>query len=128
LQGADELSAVSDPAEQKPLRTASFVVHATRGVIRDQTTRRKMMFFILVVALVLLFAGSTLLHSILNPREHPGWFIFYWFVCGWLTITAMLLALLDLLVVRAQARKAQRLLRGELPERQNPDSPRSTIE
>ena len=109
------------------MRTASFVVHATRGIIRDQTARRKTMFVLLVIALVLLFAGSTLLHSVLNPREHPGWFIFYWFVCGWLTLTAMLLALFDLLAVRAQARKAERLLRGQLPETQNPDAPRSTM-
>jgi hypothetical protein len=34
----------------------------------------------------------------------------------------MLLALFDLLVVRAQARKAQRLLRGEVPETQNPSA------
>jgi protein-S-isoprenylcysteine O-methyltransferase Ste14 len=117
-----------DEPPEKTLRTASFVAHATRGVIRDQTARRKTMFVLLVVALVLLFAGSTLLHSILNPRAHPVWFIFYWLVCGWLTVTAMLLALFDLLVVRAQARKAERLLHGKVPEAQNPDSPRSTID
>ena len=86
------------------------------------------MFVLLVIALVLLFAGSTLLRSILNPREHPFWFIFYWLVCAWFTLTAMLLAFFDLLVARAQARKAQRLLRGKLPETQNPDAPGSTIE
>ena len=117
-----------DEPPEKPLRTASFAVHATRGVIRDQTARRKTMFVLLVVALVLLFAGSTLLHSILNPRAHPVWFVFYWLVCGWLTVTAMLLALFDLLVVRAQARKAERLSRPELPEAENTDSPRSTID
>jgi len=117
-----------DEPSEKTLRTTSFVVHATRGVIRDQTARRKTMFVLLVVALVLLFAGSTLLHSIVNPRTHPVWCIFYWLVCGWLTVTAMLLALFDLVVVRAQARKAERLLRPELPEAQNPDSPGSTID
>ena len=117
-----------DEPPEKTLRSVSFAVHATRGVIRDQTARRKTMFVLLVVALVLLFAGSTLLRSILNPRAHPVWFIFYWLVCGLLTVTAMLLALFDLLVVRAQARKAERLLRPELREAQNPDSPRSTID
>ena len=102
------------------MRTTSFVVHVARGVIRDQTARRKTMFVLLVMALVLLFAGSTLLYSILNPHAHPVWFIFYWLVCGWLTVTAMLLALFDLLIVRAQTRKAERLLRGEIPEAQNP--------
>jgi hypothetical protein len=124
LRGADKPSIVNDSPEERPLRTASFVVHATRGVIRDQTTRRKTMFVLLVVALVLLFGGSTFLGSILNPHEHPGWFIFYWFVCGWLTLTAMLLALFDLLIVRAQARKAERLLRGEVSDAQSPDASR----
>src|ERR1700720_1569132 len=117
-----------DETPEKTLRTASFVVHATRGVVRDQTARRKIMFVLLVVALVLLFAGSTLLRSILNPRAHPVWFILYWLMCGWLTVTAKLLALFDLLVVRAQARKAERVLHGKVPEAQNTDSPRSTID
>ncbi|HEY4782789.1 MAG TPA: hypothetical protein VIH54_13295 [Chthoniobacterales bacterium] len=117
-----------DELPEKTLRTTSFVVHATRGVIRDQTARRKTMFVLLVVALVFLFAGSTLLHSILNPRAHPVWFIFYWLVCGWLTVTAMLLALFDLVVVRAEARKAEKLLRPELSGAKNPDSPKSTID
>src|SRR6266478_6066262 len=105
-----------DEPPEKTLRSVSFVVHATRGVIRDQTARRKTMFVLLVVALVLLFAGSTLLRSILNPRGHPVWFIFYWLVCGWLTVTAMLLALFDLLVIRARARKAETSLRGDLSD------------
>ena len=117
-----------DEPPEKTLRSVSFAVHATRGVIRDQTARRKTMFVLLVVALVLLFAGSTFLHSILNPRAHPVWFISYWLVCGWLTVTAILLALFDLLVVRAQARKAERLLHGKVPEAENTDSPRSTID
>lgn len=107
------------------MREVSFVAHVTRGLIRDQTTRRKTMFIILVLALLLLFLGSTLLQSILNPREHPGWFMLYWVVCAWLTLTAMLLAIFDMLAIRAQTRKAQRILRGELSDER--DSPRSTM-
>lgn len=124
LRIADELSAVADSPDEKPLRAASFVIHATRGLIRDQNMRRKTMFALLVVALLLLFAGSTFLQSVLNAREHPGWFIFYWFVCAWLTLTAMLLAFFDILVLRAQQRKARNALRGELRETQSPDSPK----
>jgi hypothetical protein len=112
---------VAEP-EKKQLSILSFVVHATRGVIRDQNTRRKTMFVVLVVALVLLFSGSTFLRPLLSPREHPVWFMFYWLVCAWLTMTAMLLALLDLLVVRARTRNAGKVLRGELSETENPDS------
>jgi len=122
------LPGVTDSPDEKSLRATSFVVHATRGLIRDQAMRRKTMFVLLIVALVLLFAGSTFLQPFINPREHPVWFILYWFVCAWLTLTAMLLALFDMLVVRAQARKAAKTLHGELPKTQSPDSPRSTID
>lgn len=111
--------------ETKPLRTVSFVVHATRGVIRDQTTRRKTMFAVLVVALVLLFSGSTFLASMLNPQEHPMRFILFWFVCAWLTLTAILLAVFDLLMVRLEARKAQRILREESSRSQTSGSSES---
>ena len=100
--------------EEKQLQTASFAIHAARGVIRDPTARRKTMFVLLLTALVLLFCGSTFLQSILSPREHPGWFIFYWVICGWLALTAMLLAIFDLLMVRLEARRARRALRSNL--------------
>jgi hypothetical protein len=114
--------------EGKPLRTFSFVIHATRGVIRNQNTRRKTMFGTVFSALVLLFCGSTILRSTLNPHEHPGWFILFWLLCAWLALTAMLLAVFDVLMVRAEGRKAERVLRPELPSTETPDSPRSTID
>jgi len=114
--------------ETKRLRTVSFVAHATRGVIRNQTTRRKMMFTVLVIALVLLFCGSTFLASMLNPQEHPVRFILFWFICAWLTLTAILLAVFDLLTVQLEARNAQRSLQGKFSQTKTPDSPRSTID
>jgi hypothetical protein len=92
-----------------------FVIHATRGVIRDQTVRRKAMFFLMLAALLLLFSGSTFLASFLNPREHLGWALFFWITCIWLTLTALLLALYDLLMVRLAARAEQRLLNRQRP-------------
>ena len=96
--------------DEKPLRTASFVIHATRGVIRDQTVRRKTMFIVILVALLWLFSGLTFLQNALNPREHLLRFAFFWLVCLWLTLTAMLLAIFDLLMVRVEARRARRML------------------
>lgn len=113
---------MAEPPE-KPLQTASFVVHATRGVIRDQSVRRKAMFLLLLAALALLLAGITFLAPMLNYHEHPGWFFFYWLACGWLTLTAMLLALFDLLMVRIQARKVERSLREQFQPAETPDSP-----
>ena len=102
--------------DEKPLKSVSFITHATRGVIRDQTIRRKAMFMLLVIALVLLFAGSTFLAPLIDPREHLFRALFFWFVCAWLTLTAMLLALFDMLMVRAKARQEQRALREEFSD------------
>jgi protein-S-isoprenylcysteine O-methyltransferase Ste14 len=114
--------------ETKSLRSVSFVVHATRGVIRNQTMRRKTMFAVVVIALVLLFSGSTFLASMLNPQEHPMRFVLFWFICAWLTLTTILLAIFDLLMVRLEARKAQRGLQEKFSQTKSPDSPRSTID
>src|SRR5260370_2186222 len=100
--------------DEKRLRTTSFVVHATRGVIRDQNTRRKAMLVLLMLALLLLISGFTFLQPALNPQEHPWRVILFWIVCIWLTFTAMLLALFDLLVLRLEARRAERALREKL--------------
>src|SRR5260370_38129147 len=98
-------------SDEKKLKATSLVVHATRGVIRDQNTRRKAMVVLLALALLLLILGFTLLAPTLNPREHPWRVIFFWIVCIWLTFTALLLALFDLLVLRLQTRRAERALR-----------------
>lgn len=116
------------PGPEKQLSILSFTAHAARGLIRDQNARRKTMFSLLVVALVLLFAGSTFLQSLLNPHQHPVWFMLFWFVCGWLTLTAMLLAAFDLLRVRLDARRAARRLQGNLSDEATPDSQRSTVD
>ena len=102
------------PPEEKRLETASFVVHATRGVIRDQKTRRKAMVFCLALAVLMLLAGFTVFQTALNPREHPWFVILFWIACVWLTFTAMLLAMFDLLIIRRQAHLAQRALREKL--------------
>ena len=103
-----------DEPREKKLRISSFALHTARGLIRDQKMRRNTMFVLLLAALILLFAGSTFLQAILNPREHPVGFILFWFVCVWLTFTAFLLAIFDILLVRTQRRKLERLLRAGL--------------
>jgi uncharacterized membrane protein len=107
------------PPEEKRLQTTSFVVHATRGVIRDQRTRRKAMLLLLALAVLMLLAGFTVFQSALNPREHPWFVILFWVACIWLTFTAMLLALFDLLIIRLEARRAQRALREKLQSASN---------
>lgn len=100
--------------EEKSLHLVPFIVHAARGVIRDENKRRKTMFILVLGGLVLLFSGTTFLQSLLNPREHPIWFLLFWIVCGWLTLAAMLLAIFDLLIVKLESRRTQRALREDL--------------
>ena len=107
-----------DP-EEKELQSVSFIVHATRGVVRDQKTRRKAMVVLLAVAVLMLIAGFTVFQSALNPHEHPWFVILFWIVCVWLTFTAMLLAVFDLIVIRLEARQARRALREKLESQNN---------
>jgi len=100
--------------EPARLRILSFAIHSARGVIRDQSTRRRVMFTTLVMAMLMLFFGTTFLQTLLSPREHPGWFILFWVACAWLTLTAFLLALFDLLMMRAQDRTARKIFREKL--------------
>ena len=100
--------------EEKELQRVSFIIHAARGVLRDQKTRRKSMVLLLALAVLMLLAGFTVLQSFMNPREHPWFVILFWVACVWLTFTAMLLALFDLLILRLEARRAQRALREKL--------------
>ena len=77
---------------------------------------------LLFVALALVIGGMIGLQSWLEPREHALRFIVFWFVCAWITLTALLLALLDLLVIRAQARQARKALRPDVAERSDVNS------
>lgn len=100
-----------------------FTVQVTRGLLRDERSRRKTMGFSLVIAVILVVAGLTVLRPWLNPHEHPWRFIFFWFVCAWETLLVLLLALLDLLLVRAQARAERRALQEQFSKKKTPDSP-----
>ena len=99
-----------------------FAVQVTRGLLRDERSRRKTMGFSVLIAVVMLVAGLTVLRPWLNPHEHPWRFLFFWFVCAWETILVLLLAFLDLLLVRAQARAARKAFREEFSKRATPDS------
>lgn len=99
-----------------------FTIHATRGLLRDERSRRKTMAFSLLVAVVMLVAGLTVLRPWLNPHEHPWRFIFFWFACAWETLLVLLLALLDMLLVRAQARAARKAFREEFSKPTTPDA------
>jgi hypothetical protein len=88
------------------VRQLKFILALTVGAIRDPQIRRQFMFYGLIAALVLLFAGSTFLDTPLH--RHVWIFAGFWFACAWLTIAALLLALYDMVAIRAAARRERR--------------------
>jgi protein-S-isoprenylcysteine O-methyltransferase Ste14 len=78
--------------------------------------RRKAMFLTVIVALVMLFCGATFLAPVLDPKIRPGWFVTYWLACVWVTVTALLLAVFDLLLARQQARDEKCTLARRIAE------------
>ena len=71
------------------------------------------MFWVMMAAMLMLFCGSAFISDRWG-REHPWLFLIYWFVCAWLTLAGMLLALLDLLIIRATHRIARRKIEQEI--------------
>ena len=98
---------------------ARFIIQVTQGLVRDERTRRKAMALLIFVAVAMVAAGLTGLRSWLEPREHTGRFILFWFACAWVTLTTLLLALLDMLMIRAKARQARKALREDVSKRSN---------
>jgi cytochrome bd-type quinol oxidase subunit 2 len=113
------------PPPEKKLRMVPFIIHATRGLLRDERARRKTMAVALLAAVLMVVAGLTVLRPWLNPQAHPWRFMLYWFVCAWDTLLVLLLALLDLLVIRAQARTAEKAFRAQFGGSPPADKPAS---
>lgn len=97
------------------MNNAKFVIQISRGLVRNARARRLVMFYAVLIALVLLFSGSTFLWPFL--REHPWIFLGYWAVCAWITLLVVLLALYDLVKVRADAIQLRRQLEREYIEK-----------
>src|SRR4051795_11771200 len=111
---------MEDRPPEKRLRVAPFAIHATRGLLRDQKSRRRTMAVSIAVALILLVTGLTVFRSWLDPHEHPWRFIFFWLACVLGNIFFLLLALLDMLVLRAKIRAERNDLRERVAA---PDRP-----
>jgi hypothetical protein len=95
------------------------IILITRGILLDPRVRRWAMFVLLMVALVMLFAGNTFLAGNLSI---PWVFVIFWGICGWLTFTALMLALWDLLLLRVEARKERRRLEQEFARKKEEEA------
>ena len=93
-----------------------LVILLSKGILRDQRTRRIAMLWLMGTAVVTMFFGSWLLSDDW-ARAHPWLYFLYWAACAWLTLTGVLLAVLDILLIRAAARATQRRLEQQFAER-----------
>ena len=100
------------------MRSLKFILALTIGVIRDPRTRRQFMFYGLLTALVLLFFGATFLDAPL--RRHVWIFAGFWIACAWLTIAALLLALYDMVAIRAAGRRERRRVEADYFRKPSP--------
>jgi hypothetical protein len=95
------------------------ILLVTRGIILDPRSRRWAMFFLILASLLMAFAGDTFLaSSIVTPMN----FIVYWGICAWLTFTALLLALWDILLLRVAARRERRRLEKDVADRKSQEA------
>ena len=95
----------------------------THPMMRTRADRRRRWFGLLYLLLAggMLIWGLTLLHPHLD-----GWlFILYWLTCFAFTFLAILVALLDLWIVRIRSRQQQNHLTKDVLNRDSRKKPRS---
>ena len=85
----------------------------SKSVLRDTRLRRNVMLWVMAVAMGMLFLGSWLM-SDEWARKHVALYFAYWAACGWLTLTGLLLAVFDMLVIRAMAKAMRRRIEEDI--------------
>ena len=88
-----------------------LVILITKGLIRDRNMRRSTMFGVAIAAMLMVFFGFFFVGS---KDDNPWLFIGYWLGCAWLTVTLLLLALYDMIAIRAKMAEEQRKLKAEI--------------
>lgn len=86
----------------------------SRALLRDKQVRRRIMFHSSIVTMVLVFSGAFLLSSVL--QESLPLFVGYWALCFGCALFMLLMALYDLLAVRAQHQSEMRALRQRMQD------------
>ena len=105
-----------------PSENVRFIVAVSRGILRDQGMRRSVLFGLVLGAMLMVFAGSVLLDSWLEANAF--WFLLFWGVCMWLTLTSFFLAFYDLLAVRRDAARERHQLKADALKDGDNEQPR----
>ena len=90
-------------------KPASFIILVSKGILRDRHMRRTVLFWIVAAAICMVGVGALLLDGWLLTS--PFLFLLYWGACAWLTLTSLLLALYDMLVLRGEERRERQRLK-----------------
>ena len=85
----------------------------TKGILRDTRLRRNLMLWLMLAAMGMLFLGWVLIPTEWAHRHYVMYFA-YWAVCLWLTIAGMLLAVFDMLIIRAAGQAMRRRIEQDI--------------
>lgn len=96
-------------------KNIELVVAISKGIIRDQRVRRKVLGAVLGAAVAMLITGAFLIDGWLG--RHLIFFLIFWLACAWLTFLAILMALFEMLMVKAASRAALRKAQAECQSR-----------
>ena len=88
-----------------------LILLVARGLVRDQHSRRLTMFAVAIAAMLMVFLGAVFFGSF---EDNPWWFIAYWAACAWMTVLLLLLALYDLVALRAKLAAERRELKSRI--------------
>ena len=90
-----------------------LVILLSKGILRDSRMRRTVMLCLIGAAVVMLFFGSVLIPNDW-ARMHYCLYFLYWAFCLWITLAAVLLAVFDVLVIRATERAMRRQMERDI--------------
>ena len=89
------------------------IILLCKGILRDTRMRRNVMMWLMLAAMVMLFLGE-LCFSHEWARQHWLLYFGYWAFCAWVTLAAVLLAIFDILIIRATARAMRRRIEQDI--------------
>ena len=92
------------PDDQKRSSSSgSMIAMIFRIILRTRRLRRNLMFGLTIAMMIFVFLGAYPLAGFLSG--HPWIFLFYWLFCTFLVITAIILAIYDMLRVTQEGRE-----------------------
>lgn len=95
-----------------------WIRYLARLLVVQQPVRRSVMFYLLASALACVLVGGILFPNWL--RQRPLIFLAFWLTCAAMTLAAVVLACIDLVLVRIASRVAERVLREQYRIEEDP--------